>query len=50
MDDCLVNSQSEKANENMFRKLNALHEKNFVHQRGGDKQPNSFFGYINQKE
>ena len=37
MDDCLVNSQSEKANENMFRKLNALHEKNFVHQRGGDK-------------
>ena len=28
MDDCLVISQSEKANENLFRKLNALHEKN----------------------
>ena len=27
MDDCLVISQSEKANENLFRKLNSLHEK-----------------------
>ena len=27
MDDCLVISQSEKANESLFRKLNALHEK-----------------------